>query len=60
MDIKEIAFQLTIKALEKGYITDNGTSEKNAAIISKFYLDVYNTIKVTDDAAVKNDTLMQK
>ena len=60
MDIKEIALQLTIKALEAGYILDNGTSEKNSANISKFYLDTYNAIKVTDDVAAKNDTWTQK
>lgn len=54
MDIKEIAFQLTIKALEKGYIADYGTPEKNAENISKFYLDTYNTIKVTDEVADKD------
>ena len=42
------------KALEKGYIADYGTPEKNAENISKFYLDTYNTIKVTDEVADKD------
>ena len=60
MDIKEIAFQFIVKALEKGYIYDSGTPEKNAENISKFYLNTYNAIKVTDEDADKNSTWMQK
>lgn len=60
MTVKEIALQLTIKALEAGFINNYGDDKDNAESISNFYLDTYNAIKATDDAAAKNDTWMQK
>lgn len=56
MDYKEIALQLTLKAMELNLIEYSSNGKENAEAISTFYLDVYSDITANDVTAAKNES----
>lgn len=59
MDYKEIALQLTLKAMELNLIEYSSNGKENAEAISTFYLDVYSDITANDVTAAKNESWNQ-